>query len=83
LRGNDGWYRFSLLEERRVNPRYFFTAALVVLGIMLALTAWSLPLVMNNRDAAFVFYLIAAIGVLVLLAAVLLLRFPTWRLSGW
>ena len=67
---------FALLVERRAKSGYFFTAALLVLGVMLALAGWSLPRVLEHKDYAVVYYMILLAGVLVVLAAVTLLVVP-------
>lgn len=66
---------FSLLTEKQVKPSYFVKIAILLFVIMLALVGWSLPNVLAHKELAFVYYLIAFSGALVLLTMIALL---TW-----
>ena len=75
---------FSLLVKRRTRSGYFVTAAIALLGVMLALAGWSLPHVLELKNYAFVYYLIVLSGILVVLAAVFLLTVPPrWPWLAW
>jgi hypothetical protein len=67
---------FAAFSERHASSTYFLTAALVVLGGMLALAAWSLRSVLALDHFAFVYYLTLLAGVLVILGTVVVLSFP-------
>lgn len=72
---------FSLLAGSRLKTVHFVTAAIVLLGIMLALAGWSLPRVLASPAFSFIYYLTVAAGVLLIAAAAALLLIP--RLRPW
>jgi hypothetical protein len=75
---------FSLLVERQTRSVYFVVAAIALLGVMLALAGWSLPRVLEFKDFTFMYYRIVLAGMLVVLAAVILLIVPVrWPWAAW
>jgi membrane protein YfhO len=71
---------FSLLCDKQTRSGYFFVAAIALLVVMLALAAWSVPHVLELKNFAFMYYRIVLAGLLIVLAAVILLIVPL-RLS--
>lgn len=63
---------FSLLVELRPKTSFMIAVALVLLGLMLGLSAWSLPRVLQLGHLSYVYYLIVFSGALVVLAALFL-----------
>ncbi len=72
---------FSVFVEGGTKFRYFiiFATTVIVLIVMFALAGWSLPSVLELKQHAAVYYLNVLAGVLVVLAAVMLLLSPLQR----
>lgn len=72
----------------RIRKSLAITAVLLVLGLMLALAAWSLPRVWKLNGLSFVYFLNVQAGVLVVTAAALMLalenrsKWTTWAWLG-
>jgi membrane protein YfhO len=68
---------FSLFLKARIGFAYFFAAALVVLALLLGLAGWSWPHVLEHKETAYIFDLSLIAGVVVILAALLLIGIST------
>src|SRR6202521_4328642 len=64
---------FSLLAEGRAKPVYFVVSAVIVLDVMLALAAWSIPRVLQLGELSIIYYVSVLSGIIVAFVAVCLI----------
>ena len=72
----------SFLADERKRSGYFLTAALALLGIMLALAAWSLPLVLQHTEFAKIYYLVCLAGIVLVLGIMSVLAIPARTITS-